>query len=67
MPDLSDEDKRILEEHHKNAGDPEHPAHKDHPKHGEFLKSVPKRFGGAAIFGAGATAGADAVKGALGQ
>lgn len=36
-------------------------------KHGEFLKSIPKRLGGAAIFGAGATAGADAVNSALGH
>jgi len=71
MPDqpqqLSEEDKRILEEHHKNSKNADHPAHPDHPKHGEFLKSIPKRLGGAAIFGAGATAGADAVKSALGQ
>ncbi|RMY75700.1 hypothetical protein D0864_09789 [Hortaea werneckii] len=40
---------------------PNHPAHKDHPKHHEFLKSIPQRLGGAAIFGAGATAGADLV------
>nr|POE52144.1 hypothetical protein CFP56_52525 [Quercus suber] len=57
--DLSPEDKKILEEAHKNRDNPEHPAHKDHPKHGEFLKSIPSRLGGAAIFGAGATAGSD--------
>lgn len=61
---LSDEDKKLLEEAHKNRDNPEHPAHKDHPKvpskyvaalemkltilkHGEFLKSIPKRLGGA--------------------
>ncbi|KAL6244130.1 hypothetical protein RBB50_009000 [Rhinocladiella similis] len=64
---LSEEDKKILEEHHRNSKNPEHPAHPEHPHHGEFLKSIPKRLGGAAIFGAGATAGADAVKGVLGQ
>ncbi|KAK4941403.1 hypothetical protein LTR10_018672 [Elasticomyces elasticus] len=65
MPDqpLSEEDKKILAEHHKNSQDPSHEAHPDHPK---FLKSIPKRLGGAAIFGAGATAGADAVNGAIG-
>ena len=26
---ISDEDQKILEEHHKNAGKPEHPAYKD--------------------------------------
>ena len=41
--------------------------HVDHDKHGEWLKNAGKKFGNAAIFGAGATAGADAVKGALGQ
>ncbi|WPH02940.1 Hypothetical protein R9X50_00581000 [Acrodontium crateriforme] len=63
MPDqeLSPEDKKILEEAHKNKENPEHPAHKDHPKHHEFLKSIPKKLGGAAIFGAGATAGSDLV------
>ncbi|KIV83132.1 hypothetical protein PV11_05185 [Exophiala sideris] len=68
MPDqpLSEEDKKILAEHHKNSQDPNNEAHPDHPKHGQFLKSIPKRLGGAAIFGAGATAGADAVNGALG-
>ena len=50
--ELSDEDKKILAEHHKNAANPDHPAHKDHPKHHEFLKSIPKKLGGAAIFGA---------------
>ncbi|RMZ10160.1 hypothetical protein D0860_03950 [Hortaea werneckii] len=45
----------------KNFDNPNHPAHKDHPKHHEFLKSIPQRLGGAAIFGAGATAGADLV------
>ena len=41
--------------------------HANHDKHGEWLKNAGKKFGNAAIFGAGATAGADAVKGALGQ
>ena len=36
-------------------------------QHGEWVKNFGKKFGNAAIFGAGATAGADAVKGALGQ
>jgi len=35
-------------------------------QHGEWLKSVPKKFGNAAIFGAGASAGAQAEQGALG-
>lgn len=41
--------------------------HTDRDKHGEWLKNVGKKFGNAAIFGAGATAGSDAIKGALGQ
>ncbi|KAF2490111.1 hypothetical protein BU16DRAFT_567205 [Lophium mytilinum] len=60
QPQLSAEDQ-------KNAQDPNHPAHPEHPKHGEFLKSLPKKLGGAAVFGAGATMGGDAVKAALGQ
>lgn len=36
-------------------------------QHGEWLKSAPKKLGNAAIFGAGATAGADAVKSVIGQ
>ncbi len=85
---LSEEDKKILEEAHKNRDNPKHPAHKDHPEvsretnmrihallqssdpllqHGQFLKSIPKRLGGAAIFGAGATAGADAVNSVIGN
>ncbi|KAK5113161.1 hypothetical protein LTR85_010979 [Meristemomyces frigidus] len=67
MPDLSDEDQKLLAEAHKNKENPDHPAHKDHPKHGEWLKNVPKQLGGAAIFGAGATAGSDAVKSLIGQ
>ncbi|RMX76794.1 hypothetical protein D0869_10402 [Hortaea werneckii] len=59
--ELSEEDKKILKEAHENKDNPDHPAHKDHPKHHEFLKSIPQRLGGAAIFGAGATAGADLV------
>lgn len=35
-------------------------------QHGEHVKNFAKKFGNAAIFGAGATAGADAVKGAIG-
>ena len=72
---LSEEDKKILDDAHKNRDNPDHPAHKDHPEvgiptqmtiiadlsqHGKFLKSVPKRLGGAAIFGAGASAGSAA-------
>ncbi|KAI7480750.1 hypothetical protein KC351_g6784 [Hortaea werneckii] len=59
--ELSEEDKKILKEAHENKDNPNHPAHKDHPKHHEFLKSIPQRLGRAAIFGAGATAGADLV------
>ena len=58
--DLSEEDKKILEDAHKNRENPDHPAHKDYPEYGKFLKSVPKRLGGAAIFGAGASAGSAA-------
>lgn len=29
---LSDEDKKILADAHANRDNPEHPAHKDHPK-----------------------------------
>ncbi|KAK5136157.1 hypothetical protein LTR08_003994 [Meristemomyces frigidus] len=65
--ELSDEDKKILEEHHKNAGNPDHPANKDHPKHHEWLKTIPKRLGGAMVMGAGFTAGSDAVNGMLGR
>ncbi|KAK4496846.1 hypothetical protein PRZ48_011295 [Zasmidium cellare] len=65
--ELSPEDKKILEDAHKNRDNPEHPAHKDHPKHGQFLKSIPERLGGAAIFGAGATAGSDLVNGLIGK
>ena len=36
-------------------------------QHGEHVKNFAKKFGNAAVFGAGATAGADAIKGALGQ
>lgn len=30
--ELSPEDKKILDDAHKNRDNPEHPAHKDHPK-----------------------------------
>ncbi|KAK3680327.1 hypothetical protein LTR37_021326 [Vermiconidia calcicola] len=59
--DLSEEDKKILEDAHTNRNNPEHPAHEKHPEHAKILKSIPKRLGGAAIFGAGATVGGQAV------
>ncbi|QIW95701.1 hypothetical protein AMS68_001219 [Peltaster fructicola] len=62
---LSPEDQKILADAHANRDNPEHPAHKDHPKHHDFLKSIPSRLGGAAIFGAGATAGGDLVNGLI--
>lgn len=58
---------QMTEQDAQNAKDPNHPAHPEHPHHGEWLKNVGKKFGNAAIFGAGATAGSDAIKGALGQ
>lgn len=36
-------------------------------QHGEWLKNAGKKFGNAAIFGAGATAGRDAIQGAINQ
>jgi len=90
---LSDDDKKILEDAHKNKENPDHPAHPDNPEvrtlplpkagpiriantvnslqqHGKFMKGVggvANKLGGAAIFGAGATAGSDAVNGLLGK
>ncbi|KAI5365057.1 hypothetical protein Slin15195_G045950 [Septoria linicola] len=64
---LSEEDRKILEEAHRNKDNPEHPAHKDHPKHHEFLKKLASKFGNAAVFGAGATAGSDMINGLLGR
>lgn len=36
-------------------------------QHGEWIKNAGKKFGNAAIFGAGATAGRDAIQGAINQ
>jgi len=59
---LSDEDKRILSEYHnKDSKNPQHPAHPDNPKHHEFIKGLFQKFGNAAVFGAGATAGSDLI------
>ncbi|KAK3081537.1 hypothetical protein LTS18_005603 [Coniosporium uncinatum] len=44
-----------------NAQDPNNPAHPKHAKHGEWAKGLAARFGQAAVFGAGATAGGDMV------
>jgi len=60
---LIDEDKKILEEHHRKSKNPENPEHPSHPKHHEFLKGLVQRFGNAAVFGAGATAGSDVING----
>ncbi|KAF6228260.1 hypothetical protein HO133_007990 [Letharia lupina] len=64
MPD-SKEQAQAAEQEAQNAKDPSHPAHPQHPKHGEWLKNAGKKFGNAAIFGAGATAGSDAIQGAI--
>ncbi|KAK5443493.1 hypothetical protein LTS15_010638 [Exophiala xenobiotica] len=61
---LSDEDKKILEEHHRKSKNPENPEHPRYDmKHHEFLKGLVSRFGNAAVFGAGATAGSDMING----
>jgi len=59
--DLSAEDKKILADAHANSQNPENPAHKDHPHHGEFLKKLGSKLGNAFTFGVGATAGSDLV------
>ncbi|KAL6719014.1 protein that induces appearance of [PIN+] prion when overproduced [Lecanora helva] len=43
------------------AQDPNHPANPNHPKHGQWAAKLGSKLGNAAIFGAGATAGADLV------
>lgn len=44
-----------------------HRRYPDTMQHGEWLKNAGKKFGNAAIFGAGATAGRDAIQGAINQ
>ncbi|TVY37445.1 hypothetical protein LSUB1_G004616, partial [Lachnellula subtilissima] len=39
----------------QEAQDPNHPAHPANPKHREWAMGMAKRFGNAAVFGAGAT------------
>ena len=41
--------------------------HANTVQHGEWIKNAGKKFGNAAIFGAGATAGRDAIQGAINQ
>ncbi|KAI4151857.1 MAG: hypothetical protein LQ340_003255 [Diploschistes diacapsis] len=43
----------------QQAQDPNHPAHPDNPKHHEWVKNFAQKFGNAALWGAGATAGSD--------
>ncbi|KAL9530679.1 hypothetical protein SMMN14_05906 [Sphaerulina musiva] len=64
---LSAEDRKILEDAHRNLNNPDHPANKDHPKHHEFLKKLGNKFGNAAVFGAGATFGSDMINSLLGR
>ncbi|KNG46601.1 glycosyl hydrolase family 16 [Stemphylium lycopersici] len=45
----------------QQAQDPEHPAHPNHPKHHEWAGKLAKKFGNAAVFGAGATFGSNLV------
>ncbi|TKA23943.1 hypothetical protein B0A50_06449 [Salinomyces thailandicus] len=63
--ELTEEDKKILKEAHANKDNPDHPAHKEHPKHHEFINKISHKFGGAVIFGAGATVGANLVNSIL--
>ncbi len=85
MSDLSEEDKQILRDAHKNHDNPDHPAHPKHPEvsserssalantrltmvqHHSFLRSIPQRLGGAAIFGAGATVGSHVINSLMGH
>ncbi|KAI1612896.1 hypothetical protein EDD37DRAFT_648415 [Exophiala viscosa] len=64
---LSAEDKKILEDAHRNASNPQHPANPEHAHHGEFAKKLFSKFGNAAVWGAGATFGADTVNSLLGR
>ncbi|KAF2118128.1 hypothetical protein BDV96DRAFT_643387 [Lophiotrema nucula] len=45
----------------QQAQDPSNPAHPQHPKHHEWAKGLAQKFGNAAVYGAGATFGADVV------
>ncbi|KAF1840536.1 uncharacterized protein K460DRAFT_371734 [Cucurbitaria berberidis CBS 394.84] len=45
----------------QQAQDPNNPAHPDHPKHHDWAKKLGSKFGNAAVYGAGATFGADLV------
>ncbi|OCK80238.1 hypothetical protein K432DRAFT_382419 [Lepidopterella palustris CBS 459.81] len=45
----------------QQAQDPNHPANPKNPKHHEWLKQMGSKFGNAAVFGAGATAGSDLI------
>ncbi|KAF2132671.1 hypothetical protein P153DRAFT_363958 [Dothidotthia symphoricarpi CBS 119687] len=45
----------------QQAQNPNNPAHPDNPKHHEWAKNLGMKFGNAAVYGAGATFGADLV------
>jgi hypothetical protein len=49
----------------KQAQDPGHPANPNHPKHHEWASKLAHKFGNAAVYGAGATFGADLVNDAM--
>ncbi|KAB2106971.1 hypothetical protein AA0113_g5923 [Alternaria arborescens] len=49
----------------QQAQDPGHPANPSHPKHHEWASKLAHKFGNAAVYGAGATFGADLVNDAM--
>ncbi|KAF2652914.1 hypothetical protein K491DRAFT_769716 [Lophiostoma macrostomum CBS 122681] len=49
----------------QQAQDPNNPAHPQNPKHHEWASKLAHKFGNAAVYGAGATFGADLVNDAM--
>ncbi|EMC95197.1 hypothetical protein BAUCODRAFT_35193 [Baudoinia panamericana UAMH 10762] len=59
---LGPNEKQVVQDHYQQQNNPDHPAnpqHKDHHKFKEAMGGIAGKLGNAAVFGFGATAGAD--------
>ncbi|KAK5111667.1 hypothetical protein LTR62_004772 [Meristemomyces frigidus] len=59
---LNAEDKQVVKDSYNQQNNPDHPANPQHKDHGAFkqkMGGVTSKLGNAAVFGFGATAGAD--------